>query len=122
MNACKCAASDRCELFRCAGFHTSTFEAASGSTSQQHEQEETSPSCWEELRRRGEVAADQNFDDFVNADADADTDATEVLDDEEIACGLFPAHKRSLKMRTIRMPSKLPCPHTKPGDGPRRPS
>ncbi|KAG0415784.1 hypothetical protein HPB47_007044 [Ixodes persulcatus] len=32
----------------------------------------------------GEVATDQNFDDFVNADADADTDTTEVLDGEEI--------------------------------------
>ncbi|KAH7976546.1 hypothetical protein HPB52_016111 [Rhipicephalus sanguineus] len=47
-----------------------------------HEQEEASPSSWEELRRRDEVAADHNFDDFVVADAD--TDATEVLDDEEM--------------------------------------
>lgn len=53
-----------------AGFHTSTSEAASGSTSPQHEQEEASPSCWEELRRRDEVAADKNFDNFVNANAD----------------------------------------------------
>ncbi|KAL1439377.1 hypothetical protein MTO96_010389 [Rhipicephalus appendiculatus] len=66
--------------FRHAGFHSSTSEAASGSTSPQHEQEAASPSCWEEFRRRDEVAADQNFDDFVNSDADAKED----LDDEEI--------------------------------------
>ncbi|KAH7948984.1 hypothetical protein HPB49_003847 [Dermacentor silvarum] len=44
-------------------------------------QEDASLSCWEELRRRDEVAADLNIDDFV--DVDADTDTTEVLNDEE---------------------------------------
>ncbi|KAH7932333.1 hypothetical protein HPB52_024708 [Rhipicephalus sanguineus] len=57
--------------------------AASGSTSPPHEQEEASRSCWKELRRRDKVATDQNFYDFANADADADTDITEVIDDEE---------------------------------------
>ncbi|KAH7950949.1 hypothetical protein HPB52_003262 [Rhipicephalus sanguineus] len=57
-------------------------KAASGSASLQHEQEEASPSCWEELRRRDEVAADHNFDDFVIADVDTDT--TEILDGEEL--------------------------------------
>ncbi|XP_037502729.1 tigger transposable element-derived protein 4-like, partial [Rhipicephalus sanguineus] len=70
--------------FRHAGFCTSTSEAASGSTSLQREQEEASPSCWEELHRCDEAAANQNFDDFVNANADTDTDTTEVLNDEEI--------------------------------------
>ncbi|XP_040070451.3 tigger transposable element-derived protein 6-like [Ixodes scapularis] len=81
--------------FRHAGFHTSTSEAASGSTSPQHEQEEASPSCWEELRRRDQVAADQDFDDFVNANADANTDTTEVLDDEEIVQLVSGAQEKS---------------------------
>ncbi|KAM7281492.1 tigger transposable element-derived protein 6-like [Ixodes scapularis] len=81
--------------FRHAGFHTSTSEAASGSTSPQHEQEEASPSCWEELRRRDQVAADQDFDDFVNADTDANTDTTEVLDDEEIVQLVSGAQEKS---------------------------
>lgn len=38
----------------------------------------------EELRWRDEVATDQIFDDFANADANADTDTTEVIDDEEM--------------------------------------
>lgn len=38
----------------------------------------------EELRRRHEVAADQNFDDFVNVDADAHTDTTELLNNDEL--------------------------------------
>lgn len=45
-----------------------------------HTQEEALPSCWEELHQSDEVAADQNFDNFVRADADT----TEVLGDEEI--------------------------------------
>ncbi|KAH7982357.1 hypothetical protein HPB52_004199 [Rhipicephalus sanguineus] len=59
-------------------------EAASGSTSPQHEQVEASPSCWEELRLRDELATDHNFDNFVITDADAYTDTPEVLDDDEI--------------------------------------
>ncbi|KAH6948063.1 hypothetical protein HPB50_022773 [Hyalomma asiaticum] len=56
------------------------FMAVSCSTSPQQEQEEASPSCWEEHRQRDEVAVDQNFDDFMNTD----TDTTEVLDEKEI--------------------------------------
>ncbi|KAL1476977.1 hypothetical protein MTO96_017846 [Rhipicephalus appendiculatus] len=70
-------------------------QTASASISPQHEQEEASPSCWEELRRRVEVAADKNFDDFVNANADEDTDTTEVLDDEEKAQLVSGAQKES---------------------------
>ncbi|KAG0441597.1 hypothetical protein HPB47_015911 [Ixodes persulcatus] len=65
--------------FRHAGFHTSTSEAASDSTSLQHEQEEASPSCWEELRRRDQVAADESFDDFVNAAHEAHEGAEDAL-------------------------------------------
>ncbi|KAH7984651.1 hypothetical protein HPB52_023394 [Rhipicephalus sanguineus] len=91
------------------GYVKGCVEAASGYRSPQHEQEETSPR-WEELRRRDEAAADHNFDDFVINDADTETYTTEVFDDKEIV-QLVPAHKRSLKMRTIRILSKLPCPH-----------
>ncbi|KAH7955299.1 hypothetical protein HPB52_000186 [Rhipicephalus sanguineus] len=54
----------------------SCVEVASGCTSPQHDQEEASPSSWEDL-------PDHNFYDFVIDDADADTDTT-LLDDEEI--------------------------------------
>ncbi|KAG0427315.1 hypothetical protein HPB47_025620 [Ixodes persulcatus] len=100
--------------FRHAGFHTSTFEAASGSTSPQHEREEASPSRWEELRRRDQVAADQNFDDFVNADADTDT--TEVLDDEEIVQLVSGVQEESEDAKDPDAVEARSHAHTKPGD------
>lgn len=94
-----------------ADFHTSSSEAASGSTSPQNEQEEASPSCWKELHRCDEVAADQNFDDFVNTDADTDTDTTDILDNEEIVQLVSGAQEESEDVNdpgTVEVPVPTP--------------
>ncbi|KAH7946829.1 hypothetical protein HPB52_004903 [Rhipicephalus sanguineus] len=91
--------------------------AVSGSTSPQHEREEASPSCWEELHRHVKVAADHNFDGFVIVDADTDTDTTEVLDDEEIVQLVSGAQQKSEDANdpdTVEAP--VPTPSQKAAD------
>lgn len=92
---------------------------ASGFASPQHEQDEASPTCWGELRRRDEVATDYNLDDSVDANAYADADTTDVLDDEEI--GQLLSCERNESDDT-KYPDTNSCAHIKPGDGGRRPS
>lgn len=69
---------------RHASFGAPTAEAALGCGSPQHDHEEAEPSSWEQLCQLDEVVAELSFEDFLWADADADEDTAEALDDKGI--------------------------------------
>ncbi|KAG0428674.1 hypothetical protein HPB47_024352 [Ixodes persulcatus] len=67
--------------FRHAGFKTSDAEDPSNL---ELPNQEATPSSWEALRQPGHVSEDSSFGDYLRDDADADIQATEVLDDSKI--------------------------------------
>lgn len=73
----------------------SNAEAVLGSAIPQDDQEEAMPSPWEKLCQLDEVAEDVIFTEYVRADADADIDMMEVLDDDEIVQLVSGARKES---------------------------